>query len=134
MSREVTVYYDSVCPLCQREIALMRRLDKRDRIEFVDVYAEDRTCPLDRQTLLERFHARDEDGQLVSGAAAFAAMWRQIPGLRPLGLVARYRPVLWVLERLYRLFLGIRPTLQRAMGGGEAADPSQRSPDRDRRP
>jgi predicted DCC family thiol-disulfide oxidoreductase YuxK len=117
MSAAVTVYYDSVCPLCQREIALMRRLDKRDRIEFVDVFDEGSTCPLDRDTLLERFHARDENGELVSGAAAFAAMWRQIPWLRPLGLVARYRPVLWVLERLYRLFLKIRPALQRAMGG-----------------
>jgi predicted DCC family thiol-disulfide oxidoreductase YuxK len=117
MSAAVTVYYDSVCPLCQREIALMRRLDKRDRIEFVDVFDEDSACPLDRDTLLERFHARDENGELVSGAAAFAAMWRQIPWLRPLGLVARYRPVLWVLERLYRLFLKIRPALQRAMGG-----------------
>jgi len=117
MNSQVTVYYDSGCPLCLREIGVMRRLDKRERIEFVDVLDEQGSCPLDRDTLLARFHARNEDGELVSGAAAFAAMWRQIPWLRPLGLAARYRPVLWVLEPLYRLFLKVRPTLQRALGG-----------------
>ena len=40
-------------------------------------------------------------------------MWRAIPVLRPLGLLARFRPVLWVLERLYLGFLKIRPWLQR---------------------
>jgi hypothetical protein len=49
----------------------------------------------------------------VSGAAAFAAMWRAIPVLRPLGLLARATPVLWLLERAYRGFLVIRPRLQR---------------------
>lgn len=117
MSARVTVYYDSVCPLCLREIALMRRLDKRGRIEFVDVFDESSQCPLDRDALLARFHARDEGGKLVSGAEAFAAMWRQIPGLRPLGLLARYRPASWLLERLYRLFLKLRPMLQRLVGG-----------------
>ena len=48
----------------------------------------------------------------VSGAAAFAAMWRAIPVLRPVGLMARSPPVLWVLERAYRAFLLIRPRLQ----------------------
>lgn len=117
MSPAVTVYYDSGCPLCLREIATMRRLDKRGRIDFVDVFDEGSHCPLDRDALLARFHARDEHGVLVSGAAAFAAMWRQIPWLRPLGLAAKFRPVLWVLERLYRVFLKARPALQRALGG-----------------
>jgi predicted DCC family thiol-disulfide oxidoreductase YuxK len=120
MSAAVTVYYDSACPLCRREIALMRRLDKRARIDFVDVVDQAGACPLDRQTLLERFHARDERGELVSGAAAFAAMWRQIPWLRPLGEAARWRPIGWLLERAYRLFLRIRPALQRAAGGGRS--------------
>ncbi len=29
---QVTVWHDGACPLCQREIALMRRLDKRGAI------------------------------------------------------------------------------------------------------
>ena len=110
----VTVWYDGACPLCRREIALMRRLDRARAIAFVNVAegAPD-SCPVDRATLLARFHAA-EDGRILSGAAAFAAMWRAIPLLRPLGLAARNRLVLAGLERLYGLFLRVRPRLQRA--------------------
>ncbi len=50
---------------------------------------------------------------MLSGAAAFAAMWRAIPRLRPLGLIARNAVVLAALERLYLAFLKVRPRLQR---------------------
>jgi predicted DCC family thiol-disulfide oxidoreductase YuxK len=108
----VTVWHDGACPLCRREIALMRRLDTRGAIDFVDA-AGPESCPLDRAAMLARFHAREDGGPLLSGAAAFAAMWRAIPLLRPLGLMARHRPVAWVLEQLYRRFLRVRPRLQR---------------------
>ena len=106
----MTVWYDGACPLCQREITLMRRLDRARAITFVDVAAGDAACPLDRAELLARFHAR-EDGRIVSGAAAFAAMWQAIPLLRPLGLAARNPAALAMLERLYRAFLRVRPRL-----------------------
>lgn len=97
----------------------MRRLDTRGAIDFVDA-AGPAACPIDRAELLARFHAREGDGPLLSVAAAFAAMWRAIPLLRPLGLLARNRHVLSVLERLYRRFLHIRPRLQRWLTRQEA--------------
>ncbi|SCW54381.1 thiol-disulfide oxidoreductase DCC family protein [Ancylobacter rudongensis] len=106
----VTVWYDSQCPLCRREIALMKRLDHRGRIAFIDLEAAD-SCPVDRGAMLARLHA-SEDGRLLTGAAAFAAMWRQIPLLRPLGLAARNRHILSLLERAYTGFLRLRPRLQ----------------------
>ncbi len=109
----VTVWYDGACPLCIREIALMRRLDRAAAISFVDVAPDDAACPIDRKLLLARFHAREGNGPILDGAAAFAAMWRAIPLLRPLGLVARNATVLAGLERLYTAFLRIRPRLQR---------------------
>ncbi|HEX2018710.1 MAG TPA: DUF393 domain-containing protein [Aurantimonas sp.] len=108
---DVTVWYDGACPLCRREIAFMRRLDRDRAIAFVNVADGDAACPIDRGELLARFHA-SEDGQLLSGAAAFAAMWRAIPRLRPLGLAARNPLVLRWLERSYLLFLKGRPRLQ----------------------
>ena len=109
---DLTVWFDGGCPLCRREIALMQRLDKRGAISFVDVSDEATSCPLDRRELLARFHA-SEDGQIVSGAAAFAAMWRAIPMLRPFGVLARNRVGLAILERFYLGFLKLRPRLQR---------------------
>lgn len=110
---QVTVWFDGACPLCTREIALMRRLDRRGRINFLDVSGDaPADCPVDRAELLARFHAREGD-RMLSGAAAFAAMWRAIPLLRPLGELARVPLVLTGLEWLYRRFLRIRPRLQR---------------------
>jgi predicted DCC family thiol-disulfide oxidoreductase YuxK len=111
---KVIIYYDGACPLCMREISLMRRLDWRGAIEFHDVASPDATCPIDRRELLARFHA-SEDGVMLSGAAAFAAMWRAIPLLKPLGWAARNPVILGLLERLYIRFLVLRPRLQRAL-------------------
>jgi predicted DCC family thiol-disulfide oxidoreductase YuxK len=112
MPAKVTVWYDSACPLCIREIALMRRLDWKRRIEFIDAVDPTSSCPIDRAEILARFHAT-ENGQLLSGAAAFAAMWRAIPLLWPLGMMARLPVLQWLLERLYRAFLKVRPRLQK---------------------
>ena len=109
---QLQVWYDGACPLCQREIALMRRLDRRGAIAFIDVATPEASCPLDRAALLARFHAREDD-QMLSGAAAFAAMWRAIPVLRPLGIAARNGVILSALEAVYLRFLRIRPKLQR---------------------
>jgi len=109
----LTIWYDGACPLCIREIALMKRLDRAERIYFVDLTDADTACPLDRMLMLSRFHATTREGETLSGAAAFAAMWREIPILRPIGLAARNRLILALLEGAYLLFLRIRPLLQR---------------------
>ena len=107
----LTVWHDGACPLCVREIALMQRLDRSGRINFVDAADPLMACPLDRSTMLARLHVM-EDGVMLSGAAAFAAMWRAIPVLRPLGLMARWPLVGRALEAAYRGFLRLRPRLQ----------------------
>lgn len=112
MVETVTVWFDSSCPLCQREISLMRRLDRRAAIRFVDACDPRASCPIDRGEILARFHA-EENGRLLSGAAAFAAMWRAIPVLRPLGIAAGWKPVTPLFDVAYRGFLRVRPRLQR---------------------
>ena len=112
MKTAIAVWYDSTCPLCAREIAWVRRLDRAGRIDFIDAQDPHAYCPVDRSELLARFHAL-ENGELVSGAAAFAAMWRAIPLLRPFGLAAKLPGVLRLLDWAYLRFLRARPALQR---------------------
>ena len=88
----------------------MRRLDRRGAIYFITV--AEASCPIDPQDLMARFHAQEAGKSVVSGAAAFAAMWRALPVLAWLGWLAKAPPILWLLERLYRLFLKVRPRLQ----------------------
>lgn len=105
------MWYDGGCPLCLREIALMRRWDVGRRVTFVDLADPAQACPLDRHLMLARLHA-SENGIMLNGAAAFAAMWRAIPRLRWLGELARNRAILWGLEQLYCGFLRLRPAVQ----------------------
>lgn len=117
---EATVFFDGSCPLCRAEIAHYRRGAGAERVAFVDASragAADRLGPdLSREAALRRFHLRDRDGRLVSGAAAFARLWSFLPGWRWLGRVVELRlsgrqPVLWIAEGLYRLSLPLRPRL-----------------------
>ena len=114
MTREhqvVKVWFDSACPLCAREIRIMRKLDWFNKVDFVDVLSTP-DCPTQREHLLERFHAQRHGGPLLRGAAAFALLWRSLPLLRPLGEIARIPLVLRALEFIYLKFLRIRPKLQ----------------------
>ena len=101
----------------------MRRLDTTAAIDFIDVADETAQCPLDRRELLARFHAQENEN-ILSGAAAFAAMWRAIPLLRPLGLAAKNRFILGLLEWLYVLFLQLRPSLQKLLHRFESKGPA----------
>jgi predicted DCC family thiol-disulfide oxidoreductase YuxK len=112
----LTVYFDGSCPLCQREIALYRRLASLQPIQWVDV-SSGFACDsgLSCEAAMRRFHVRTAQGQLLSGARAFSALWRCFRGWRVLGWATAVPPVSWLAEGAYRLFLPIRPTLQRWM-------------------
>ena len=111
----LTVLYDGACPLCRREIGVYRGLPSTSPVCFTDV--SDDTLPLPpgttREQLLARFHVRGGDGQLLSGAQAFLALWDLLPGWRWLARAGRLPGAAWAMERTYRLFLRCRPTLQR---------------------
>ena len=114
-SPALTVLYDGACPLCRREIGIYRGLRPNTPVCFSDV--SDAAQPLPpgttREQLLARFHVRSHDGQLLSGAQAFLALWAALPGWRWLALTGRLPGATWAMERAYRFFLRWRPALQR---------------------
>ena len=114
----LTVLYDGACPLCRREIGVYRGLaplHPGSSVCFADV--SDAATPLPpgttREQLLARFHVRGRDGDLLSGAQAFLALWAALPGWRWLALAGRLPGAAWLMERGYRIFLRWRPVLQR---------------------
>jgi 3-demethoxyubiquinol 3-hydroxylase len=111
----LTVLYDGACPLCRREIGVYRGLRPNAPLRFTDVSDPALTLPqgTTRDQLLARFHVRASDGQLLSGARAFLALWAVLPGWRWLAAVGRVPGAAWVMERAYRFFLRVRPLLQR---------------------
>lgn len=114
----LTVLYDGACPLCRREIGIyrgLRPLRPNSSVCFADVNDSALELPpgTTREQLLARFHVRGHDGQLLSGAQAFLALWAALPGWRWLALAGRLPGVVWFMERSYRFFLRFRPVLQR---------------------
>ena len=112
---ELTVYYDGACPLCRAEIGHYRGCEGGESLNFVDVGKDDAGLgpDLDRAAARRRFHVRDADGRLRSGAAAFARLWLALPRWRWLGRIAGFPPVLPLAEIAYRLTLRLRPRLAR---------------------
>jgi len=111
---ELTIYFDGSCPLCRREIALYRHSLAAQKLQWVDVSAglslgEGLSC----EAAMRRFHVRDASGHLLSGGAAFSRLWRALPGWRIMGWCFAWPPLSWILEVAYRLFLPMRPRLQR---------------------
>lgn len=111
----LTVLYDGACPLCRREVGLYQGLRPQAPLCFSDVSDTAQALPpgTTREQLLARFHVRRPDGQLLSGAEAFLALWAALPGWRWLALVGRVPGATWVMERCYLGFLKVRPRMQR---------------------
>ncbi len=110
-----SVYFDGSCPLCRAEIAHYQRQAGAESLCFVDVSKPDADLPaeLTREAAMARFHVRDADGAIVSGAAAFVSVWRTLPRWRWAARVASLPGVTPALELGYRLFLPVRPWMSR---------------------
>lgn len=100
------VFFDGDCPLCRREIELVRRLDRRGRVQCTDIAAPGfDPQPLGRThgELMARIHGRLPDGSFVEGVEVFRQLYAAV-GLGPLVALTRIPPVSWAMEAGYRWF------------------------------
>lgn len=105
--RRPLVFYDGGCPVCRREIAHYRRLDRDGRIEWCDIAASPvalQAHGLSFDQAMRRFHVVDGEGRLRSGAEAFTVIWARLPGWRWLARLVRQLRLTGLLERAYGLW------------------------------
>jgi len=103
---DIEVFHDGGCPLCTREVRLLRRLDKRERIRFVDIAADgfDRSSVgVAWEDLMDRIHARLPDGTIVEGVEVFRRLYSAV-GFGPLVVLTRLPGVAQLLDLGYRWF------------------------------
>ncbi len=102
----IEVFYDGGCPLCVREIDLLRRLDRRGRIRFTDLEAagfDPGALGTTYEALMERIHGRLPDGRLIVGVEVFRALYGAV-GLAPLVWISRLPGIALLLEIAYEIF------------------------------
>jgi predicted DCC family thiol-disulfide oxidoreductase YuxK len=77
----VEVFFDGACPLCRREIAMLRRWDRQGRIRFTDIAAADfDPCTLGRtqDELMAEIHGRLPDGSWIKGVEVFRRLYSAV--------------------------------------------------------
>jgi predicted DCC family thiol-disulfide oxidoreductase YuxK len=96
-----TLYYDGLCPLCQREIRILKRI-QRGGLAFVDIHQipPSAEIPL-RSALLQTLHLRTYTGEWRIGVEATVGAWSHTHW----GWL--FRPLLWpwlapFSRRIYR--------------------------------
>ena len=109
MTREtgfLRLFFDGDCPLCKREVRFLQRLDRHQRLEFVDISAEGFSASAHGKTqdaLMARMHARKPDGTWVDGVEVFRLAWMAI-GLGWFVAPTRLPGISQILDRLYAWF------------------------------
>jgi predicted DCC family thiol-disulfide oxidoreductase YuxK len=102
----VSLKNDGECPLCAREVNLLRRLDRRRRIRFTDISAAEFT-PSDYGRTLEAFMAsiqgRLPSGDWIEGVEVFRRLYGAV-GFGPLVALSRLPGLSWGLDRAYEVF------------------------------
>lgn len=105
-SWEIEVFFDGDCPLCLREIGLLRRLDRRGRIRFTDIAAPTFSpgdLGHDMAWFMDEIRGRLPDGSPVSGVEVFRRLYAAV-GLGPVVALTRLPGIAQGLEVAYRLF------------------------------
>ena len=100
------VFFDGECPLCQREIRLLRRLDRGGHLLFTDIALPSFNAAelgLTQPTLMATIHGRLPDGTLVEGVEVFRRLYSAV-GFRRLVALSRWSWVSRALDLAYTWF------------------------------
>lgn len=103
---EIEVFYDGDCPLCLREIKMLKWLDRRQRILFTNI-ADSGFEPTDYEKtmdeLMAEIHGRLPDRTWVSGVEVFRRLYAAV-GFSVLANLTRLPLISHGLDFGYRVF------------------------------
>ena len=109
----LTLYHDGDCPLCAREIAVLRRRALPGRLQLVDIRDpafDPAALGLTLEQMVNLLHGHLADGRWVKGLDATAWSWRAA-GFERAASVLGWRWLRPLLDLGYRLFCRLRPAL-----------------------
>lgn len=122
---DVEVFFDGQCPLCSREIDMLRRLDRRGRLRYTDIAAADFDAAqvgIPFSKLMARIHGRLPNGSLIEGVEVFRRLYAAV-GFPRLVAATRLPGIAQLLEFGYRWFAKNRLRLTGRCEHGACAAP-----------
>lgn len=106
MNHEFEVFFDGDCPLCIREINMLRWLDKKNKILFTDIADpkfDATSTGVSWQTLMDKIHGRLPDGTLIEGVEVFRRLYSAV-GFGWIVAITRWPGISHVLDWSYKVF------------------------------
>jgi predicted DCC family thiol-disulfide oxidoreductase YuxK len=116
---KLTMFYDSLCPLCVAEVQQLKDLDKHGALLFVDIHREDfrtRWPGIDPVRADRILHAQRADGSMVYGLDVSAEAWALVGRHRWLKLL-RLPVVRWFSDLAYSVLARHRYTISFLLTG-----------------
>ena len=103
---QVEVFYDGECPLCLREIKMLRWMDRREQIRFTNI-ADSSFSTADygktMQEFMDEIQGRLPDGTWIIGVEVFRRLYAAV-GLGAIVALTRLPGVSHSLDLGYRIF------------------------------
>ncbi|KAF8390354.1 hypothetical protein HHK36_024879 [Tetracentron sinense] len=109
---KIKMLYDGDCPLCMREVNMLRERNKLyGAIEFVDIssdeYSPEQNQGLDYETVMGRIHAIQSDGTVVTDVEAFRRLYEEV-GLGWVYAITKYEPIAKIADAVYGVWAKYR--------------------------
>lgn len=103
---KLEVFFDGDCPLCLREINMLRSMDRRDQIRFTDIaaagfYAAD--YGLKQSDFMAQIRGRTADGEWLVGVEVFRQLYGAV-GFGPIVSLTRLPGIRQGLDLAYSWF------------------------------
>lgn len=106
-NNNLRLLYDGECPICKKEICILKKNENQNKITFIDIASKDflpnENHNIDYKTAMSQIHAIDAKGNLLVGIPAFAAVYARCQML-VLSTFMRIPFIEFILKPLYKLF------------------------------
>lgn len=93
---KLTCFHDGECPICNIEINVMKKLDKQNTINWVDISKDKASlnnAGLSYEQAMEKMYVFDQhDNLMLSGVDGFLKVWKQLPYYRRLAVIIEHTP------------------------------------------
>jgi len=119
MSQALTVLYDSLCPVCRREVNLLKWVDRHNNLAIVDIALIDfdpKAYGLNLEQCIGSLHAVDSDGKILKGMDTIRAMY-QVVGIGWMMSWTSWKLFRPITDAAYAGFAKIRPRFSRFRPG-----------------